>query len=170
MNRKIFFRKRRSRKDSPNNAIETPIVYELLNGFKNKDILDLGCGDASFGKDLLERGAASYTGIEGSKQMVEEAKRNLSGVNGSVHHHTMESYTYVKEKFDIVTSRFAIHYVSDIDYLFHNIHLSLKEEGKFIFSVQHPLTTASFTSKKTGDRRESWIVDDYFLEGERREP
>ena len=164
------YMKRRSRKDSPNNAIETPIMYELIQDFQNKDVLDLGCGDASFGKDLVERGAASYSGIEGSEQMVEAAKRNLSQVNGSVYHHTLESYTYGEEKFDIVTSRFAIHYVADIDALFQNIHLSLKEEGKFVFSVQHPLTTASFTSKKIGDRRENWIVDDYFLEGERKEP
>src|SRR4051812_38287884 len=106
------YMKRRSRKDSPNNAIETPIMYELIQDFQNKDILDLGCGDASFGKDLVERGAASYSGIEGSEQMVEAAKRNLSQVNGSVHHHTMESYPYGEEKFDIVTSRFAIHYVA----------------------------------------------------------
>ncbi len=164
------YMKRRGRKDSPNNAIETPIIYELMNDFQNKDILDLGCGDASFGKDLLERGAASYTGIEGSEQMMQASKKNLTDLNGRVHHFTMESYAYPVEKFDIVTSRFAIHYVSDIDNLFNNIHLSLRNEGKFIFSVQHPITTASFNSKKTGDRRENWIVDDYFLEGERKEP
>lgn len=164
------YMKRRARKDSPNNAIETPIIFDLIDDFLNKDLLDLGCGDASFGKDLLERGAATYTGIEGSEQMVKAAIRNLSGVNGNVYHHTMESYTYLEEKFDIVTSRFAIHYVSDIHSLFQNVYFSLKKEGKFVFSVQHPITTASFKSKKTGDKRENWIVDDYFLDGERKEP
>ena len=162
--------KRRSRKDSPNNAIETPIIYELIGDFQNKDVLDLGCGDASFGKDLLERGAATYKGIEGSEQMVDAARKNLSGVNGKVYHHTMESYHYSIEKFDLITSRFAIHYVSDIHHLFQNIHNSLRDEGKFVFSVQHPITTASFKSKITGDRHENWIVDDYFLDGERKEP
>ena len=161
---------RRSRKDSPNNAIETPIIYELIGDFQNKKLLDLGCGDASFGKDLLEKGAASYTGIEGSKQMMEAAKQNLSEVNGDVFLDTMESYNYPIEKFDIITSRFAIHYVSDIHNLFQNIHMALRNKGKFVFSVQHPLTTASFKSKKTGDQRENWIVDDYFLDGERKEP
>ncbi|PSL36246.1 methyltransferase family protein [Planomicrobium soli] len=162
--------KRRNRKDSPNNAIETPIIYELLGDFQHQAIVDLGCGDALFGKELLERGAASYTGVEGSEQMLEMAKRNLSHVNGSVSPHTMESYPYPEGKFDIVTSRFAIHYVADINGLFQNVHSTLKEGGKFVFSVQHPITTASFSSKKTGDRREDWIVDDYFLDGERKEP
>lgn len=63
------YMKRRSRKDSPNNAIEGPIIYELLGDFRNKKLLDLGCGDASFGEELLNQGAASYTGVEGSQQM-----------------------------------------------------------------------------------------------------
>ncbi len=164
------YMKRRYRKDSPNNAIESPIIYELVGDFQNKSILDLGCGDASFGKELLNQGAAFYTGIEGSQQMVASAKLKLANENGTIHHETMESYTYPTEKFDIVTSRFAIHYVSDVHLLFQNVHKTLKDNGKFVFSVQHPLTTSSFISKQTGDKRENWIVDDYFLEGERKEP
>ena len=164
------YMKRRGRKDSPNNAIETPIIYELIGDFQNKSILDLGCGDASFGKELLSQGAALYTGIEGSRQMVALAELNLNTDNGLIHHETMESYRYQENKFEIVTSRFAIHYVSDIHLLFQNIHKTLKNNGKFVFSVQHPLTTSSFASKQSGDKRGNWIVDDYFIEGERKEP
>lgn len=164
------YMKRRGRKDSPNNAIESPIIYELIDDFQNKSILDLGCGDASFGKDLLNQGAGFYTGIEGSAQMVASAKFNLTAENGTIFHETMESYSYPENKYDIVTSRFAIHYVSDIHILFRNVHKTLKDNGKFVFSVQHPLTTSSFLSKQTGDKRGNWIVDDYFLDGERKEP
>ncbi|MCK1997254.1 class I SAM-dependent methyltransferase [Psychrobacillus psychrodurans] len=161
---------RRNRNDSPNNAIEGPIIYELIGSFQGSSVLDLGCGDASFGKELLHLGAKSYTGVEGSKQMVEAAHLNLLEQNGTIHLETMESYDYPLEAFDIVTSRFAIHYVSDIYNLFENIHKTLKENGKLTFSIQHPLTTSSFASKKTGDKRGNWIVDDYFHEGERKEP
>ena len=58
------YMKRRNRKDSPNNAIEGPIIKELIGNVQDISILDLGCGDASFGKELLEQGAASYTGID----------------------------------------------------------------------------------------------------------
>ncbi len=164
------YMKRRGRKDSPNNAIEGPIIKELLGDVHHKDILDLGCGDASFGKELLDRGAASYTGVEGSKQMAAAAQRNVADKNGTIIRESMESYQYPAAAFDIVTSRFAIHYVSDFQSLCQHVHKALNENGKFIFSVQHPLTTSSFASKKTGDRRGDWIVDDYFLEGERKEP
>lgn len=164
------YMKRRGRKDSPNNAIESPIIYELIGDFQNKSILDLGCGDATFGKELLNQGAGFYTGIEGSEQMVVYANQNLTKNNGTIHHETMESYNYPSNKFEIATSRFAIHYVSDIHLLFQNLHKTLKDNGKFVFSVQHPLTTSSFISKQSGDKRGNWIVDDYFLEGERKEP
>lgn len=162
--------KRRGRKDSPNNAIEGPIIYELIGDFTNRTVLDLGCGDARFGKELLENGAKQYTGLEGSKQMAATAIQQISGMNGEIHLESMESFHYPLNEYDLVTSRFAIHYVDNIQKLFNNVHHALKENGKFVFSVQHPLTTSSFESKKAGDRRENWIVDDYFIVGERKEP
>lgn len=164
------YMKRRGRKDSPNNAIEGPIIYELIGDFRNKSILDLGCGDASFGKDLLSQGASNYAGVEGSEQMVAAAKLNLNSENGTIYHKNMETYSFPSNHFDIVASRFAIHYISDIRPLFQNVYRALKENGKFVFSVQHPLTTSSFVSKQAGDMRGNWVVDDYFLEGERKEP
>lgn len=162
--------KRRGRKDSPNNAIEGPIIYELIGDFTNITVLDLGCGDAGFGKELLENGAKQYTGLEGSKQMAATAIQQISGMNGVIHLESMETFQYPQNEYDLVTSRFAIHYVDNIQKLFNNVHNALKENGKFVFSVQHPLTTSCFESKKAGDRRENWIVDDYFIVGERKEP
>ncbi|CAN7280923.1 class I SAM-dependent methyltransferase [Rossellomorea sp. LjRoot5] len=164
------YMKRRNRQDSPNNAIEGPMIHELIGSIQNKSILDLGCGDASFGKELIHKGAKHYTGVEGSKQMVEAACSNLLEQNGTIYNETMESYDFPKETFDLVTSRFAIHYVSDINHLFQHVHKTLKEDGRFVFSIQHPLTTSSFASKQTGDKRGNWIVDDYFHDGERKEP
>ncbi|MFJ5769377.1 class I SAM-dependent methyltransferase [Psychrobacillus sp. NPDC093180] len=164
------YMKRRGRLDSPNNAIEGPIIYELMGDFQEKKVLDLGCGDASFGKELLEKGAKHYLGIEGSEQMVATAKENLLNRNGIVHFGTMESFHFPVNEFDIITSRFAIHYIEDIQKLFNRVYDTLNDNGRFIFSVQHPLTTSSFVSKQTGDKRGNWVVDDYFLDGVRKEP
>ena len=43
--------------------------------------------------------------------MVEAARSNLLDQNGTIHNETMESYDYPKDAFDLVTSRFAFHYV-----------------------------------------------------------
>lgn len=162
--------KRRERKDSPNNAIEGPIIYEMIGDFFEKNILDLGCGDALFGKELLQLGAKSYTGLEGSEQMVELAKSNLQEKNAEILCESMETFDYPIGNFDLVTSRFAIHYVSDVNQLFQQIYNTLNANGQFVFSVQHPLTTSTFASKLSGDKRSNWIVDNYFNDGERKEP
>lgn len=161
---------RRNRIDSPNNSIEKPVIYELLGEFQNKRILDLGCGDATFGKELLQEGANHYHGVEGSQAMENLAKENLAGLDARISLATMETFDYPKESYDIVASRLAIHYLPDVERLFKQIYQTLKPQGKFVFSVQHPLTTSSFDSKKSGEKRSNWIVDDYFNEGERQEP
>lgn len=162
--------KRKNREESPNNAIEGPIIKELIGDVSDLDILDVGCGDASFGKELLELGANSYTGVEGSSQMASLAIQNVNGLNGKIVNETMETFIYPDNEYDLVTSRFAIHYIEDITILFNDVLKTLKGNGKFVFSVQHPVTTSSFESIKTGGKRENWIVDQYFNEGVRNEP
>jgi hypothetical protein len=54
----------RARPDNPNDALERPLFLELAGNLSNLDIVDLGCGNASFGKEALLQGARSYTGIE----------------------------------------------------------------------------------------------------------
>src|SRR4051812_23501502 len=107
------YMKRRGREDSPNNAIEGPMINELIGDYANKNLLDLGCGDASFGKELLENGVKHYVRVEGSKQMAAAANESLSNMNGIVQLETMESFLFPLSEFDIVTSRFAIHYIED---------------------------------------------------------
>src|SRR5690606_36192010 len=82
----------------------------------------------------------------------------------------MEAFDFPEKTYDIVESRLAIHYLAEVDQLFQSIYKTLKAEGRFVFSVQHPLTTSSFASKLPGEKRSNWLVDDYFKEGERQEP
>ena len=165
------YMERRNRKQSPNIAIEGPIIFELIGNSEGCTVLDLGCGDASFGRELLlEKGILSYTGLEGSFQMRSAALENVKGLDGEIVAGTMETFEYPEESFDLVTSRFAIHYVEDIQKLFEQIYQTLKRDGRLVFSVQHPLTTSSFKSKQAGEKREDWIVDEYFHEGQRKEP
>lgn len=102
--------------------------------------------------------------------MVKASRLNIHSSCGTILHESMETFSFPSNQFDIVTSRFSIHYVSDIHSLFQNVYRALKEKGKFVFSVQHPLITSAFISKQTGDKRGNWVVDDYFLDGERKEP
>lgn len=153
--------------ESPNEAIEKPAFLELLGSVKNKTILDLGCGDAKFGLELLEGGCASYTGIEPLTKMLELAKQTL-GTKGSLEQSTIEAWTYPPERFDVVISRLALHYVKDLDEAFRNIYKTLKADGRFVFSMMHPVMTCCDKSRENNEKRTSWIVDNYFLEAPRK--
>ena len=164
------YTKRRNRPESPNNIIEKPILLELIGNVTAKRILDLGCGDAEIGVELLQQGGASYVGVEGSENMTLAAAKNLEGTTGQVIHSSMEEWQPQPEQYDFVISRFALHYLEDLMNVFQKIHSSLVPGGSFIFSVQHPILTSSTKSAEASGKRTDWIVDDYFNQGERSEP
>lgn len=163
------YMKRRNRLDSPNNIIEKPIMLELIGDVEDKKILDLGCGDGKFGVELLDNGCSSYEGIEGSEFMVKEAAKHLTNPKGKIYSSTMESWSFPKKKYDVVISRLALHYIEDLHDIVQKAYHSLKDSGKFIFSVQHPVLTSSIRDSELSSKKSNWIVDDYFYGGERIE-
>ncbi|MFS1511597.1 class I SAM-dependent DNA methyltransferase [Chengkuizengella sp. SCS-71B] len=162
--------KRRNRKESPNNIIEKPVLLEMIGNIEGKKVLDLGCGEAKFGLELLQRGCISYDGVEGSENMVREAIKNLNETGGKVYHSLMENWHFQADEYDLVVSGLALHYLAEIKDVFQNIYKSLLMDGRFIFSVQHPVLTSSIKSAAASSSKEDWIVDDYFHSGERVEP
>lgn len=161
------YTKKRDRLDSPNEVIEQPIIDQLIGDVKDKRVLDLGCGDGKYGVQLLKRGAKLYDGIEGSHRMANLAKENLKAYNSRVEENDIEKVEFKEAAYDIVISRLVLHYVEDIGSLLKKIRLSLKEEGEFIFSVEHPIITSCYEAYHQEVKRGSWIVDDYFKSGER---
>lgn len=164
------YMERRRGQENANDTLEKPVICELIGelegGVKGKKILDLGCGDAKFAKDLFAWGCEEYIGVEGSSNMVQLAKKTLDPYNASVIPMSMESYDYPANTFDLVISRLAIHYIEYVDDLFSQIYLTLKPGGSLMFSVEHPVITS--TLQPSGIRT-NWIVDQYFIEGYREQ-
>ena len=161
---------RRNREDSPNNMIEKPIFLEMIGDVKGKKVLDLGCGDAKFGVELLQKGCTSYDGVEGSENMAKEATKSLTGTVGNVHLSPMETWDFQTGSYDLVVSRLALHYLADLKDIVRKAHKTLANDGRFVFSVQHPVLTSSIKSAAASSSKADWIVDDYFNIGERVEP
>ena len=162
------YRQVRHRPDSPNETLEKPVIWALLGEVKDLDILDLGCGDGRFGVDLLAVGCKSYLGIDASARMVAIAQENLENSNGRVEQARIEEGAYLAEKFDLVVSRLALHYVADLEETFQQVHHALRDNGRFIFSIVHPVITSADKSREGGGIRQDWIVDNYFASGPRR--
>lgn len=161
---------RRKRTNNPNDLIEKPIFLEMLGDVTQKKVLDLGCGDAAFGEQLIAQGAQSYDGIDGSINMIELARQREQKPLLNIHHHDLFTWPYPNHTYDLIISRLALHYIKDFNELAKRIYRTLRVGGRFIFVVQHPVFTSNFESAKLSGRRTDWIVDHYFETGERVEP
>jgi 2-polyprenyl-3-methyl-5-hydroxy-6-metoxy-1,4-benzoquinol methylase len=54
---------------NPTQVMEEPAVLAEIGEPVGLDVIDLGCGAAQFGRSLLRAGAASYLGIDGSRNI-----------------------------------------------------------------------------------------------------
>jgi SAM-dependent methyltransferase len=161
------FMQRRHRLDGPKETLEFPVLRELIGEARGLSVLDLGCGDGWFGRELLENGALAYLGVDGSHNMVEVARSTLQGTAGQVVHADMHTWDYPPNAFDLAISLLALHYLRDLKPAFQGVFKSLKEGGRFIFSVEHPVITSCNRAWQSGGARQDWIVDGYFETGQR---
>ena len=158
---------RQNNPESPNDTLEKPVLLELVGEVAGLNVLDLGCGDAAFGRDVLERGAKSYLGVDGSSKMIALAQETLVGTGGQARLGDLESWKPLEVAFDLVISRLVLHYIVNLDRLLAGIYQSLSNGGRLVFSVEHPVITSSNRSYPPGSIRQDWIVDDYFDTGPR---
>ena len=161
---------RRALPTSPNETIEYPIFWELIGDTRGLGVLDLGCGEAKFGRELLDKEVKSYVGLEASDKMANSAEERLKGLNAHIIRSTIEAHDFAPTSYDLVISQLVLHYVEDLSETFGRIYQTLKPGGRFIFSVEHPVITSSSQSLESSERRTAWLVDDYFKTGERVYP
>lgn len=159
------YARHRRRADSPNETLEKPVILELVHPIAGQRVLDLGCGDAMIGRTLLEHGAASYLGVEGSHRMAALASQTLQGTAGEVIQQQIEGWGYPAAAFDLVLARLSLHYIADLAPILASIAQTLTPAGRLIFSVEHPVITSCDRGWAPGSPRQDWVVDDYFSTG-----
>jgi SAM-dependent methyltransferase len=177
----VFFEGYRKIGSNPNNANlleEKPAIMNLCQNVTDKCILDLGCG---YGENCLtfsKMGAARVVGIDISKRMLSIANSENKRDNITYLNLDMNNISILEEKYDIIFSSLAVHYIKDYRNLLHNVNHVLQEGGYFIFSQEHPLSTAPISGvhwtrdeklnllhydltdySRNGERIISWIVE-----------
>jgi SAM-dependent methyltransferase len=152
---------------SPNLVMEEPAVLDQLEDAAGLRVLDLGCGDAALGRRLLDKGCASYLGVDGSDRMIEAARRTLRGTSGQVVHQDIRHVEHPDRQADLITARLVLHYIPDVTPVLAACHRWLSPGGSLIVTVPHPVITSHDGGAGDGQPRTSWTVDDYFLTGPR---
>lgn len=145
--------------DNPNDTLERPMLLELIGDLRGRRILDLGCGDARFGRFALEQGCAAYLGIDGSTNMVAAGEGILAGSSGRVMHESIEEWAFPHEAFDLAVSSLAPHYLAEVKTVFAGAYRALVGGGKLVFSIEHPVITSCARGWGEGKRADwSWMT------------
>ena len=142
----------------------------MLPDFKDRRVLDLGCGFGWHCAYAAEQGAVSVTGIDISEKMLEKAKSLTSAYNITYRCIPIEDYEYPENSFETVMSSLAFHYIKSFDDICKKVHQCLADGGDFVFSVEHPVFTAQGSQEWVCDDEGNplhWPVDHYFNIGER---
>ena len=161
----------REQEVNANTLFEIPSLFSALPEIKGKNILDLGCGFGDYCKMFVDKGAEKVVGIDISEKMLEIAMKENRSSKISYINMPIESIDTIDEKFDIVISSLAFHYVEDYNKLIKDIFELLKEGGYLVFSQEHPLNTCHssgnrWTKNEIGKKIYA-NISNYGVEGER---
>ena len=156
------YREMREQNLNANELIEIPIMKSMLPDLKGKRILDLGCGNGAMSKYFIEQGASYVLALDISENMITEAKEKNNNPNITYDVLGMEKIDTIKEKFDLVFSSLAFHYIEDFDKLTTDINNLLNEAGILLYSQEHPTVLAPIYDLGTKNRIEINIkkIDD----------
>ncbi|HTT79636.1 MAG TPA: class I SAM-dependent methyltransferase [Stellaceae bacterium] len=150
-------------------APEWPALRALLPPLRGKRVLDLGCGYGWFCRWARAEGAAQVLGIDVSEKMLARARRDTLDAAISYRQADLETLDLPESGFDLVYSSLALHYIAGLDRLLAQVHRALAPGGRFVFSAEHPIFTATAEGRWSIDAagNKSWTVDHYLDEGPR---
>ena len=94
-------------------AGEWETLRKLLPDFKDKRVLDLGCGYGWHCIYAMEHGASSVVGVDISHKMLEVAKEKTHFPQVEYKCCAIEDVEFPEESFDVILSSLAFHYVAD---------------------------------------------------------
>ena len=115
-------------------AGEWETLRKLLPDFKDKRVLDLGCGYGWHCIYAMEHGASSVVGVDISHKMLEVAKEKTHFPQVEYKCCAIEDVEFPEESFDVILSSLAFHYVADYEILVKKIYRILKS-GEYVLRL-----------------------------------
>jgi SAM-dependent methyltransferase len=160
-------------KDGLSSAPEWPTLQPMLGNLSGRKLLDLGCGYGYFARWACTSGAKSVRAIDISERMLSRAREFDTDASITYAVQDLEVLSLTGAEYDVVYSSLTLHYIHDLERLFHEIYNALPAGGgKFVFSVEHPIFTAPKAAtpgflQHAGGTGVYWPLDGYAEEGSR---
>ncbi|MFP6613590.1 MAG: methyltransferase domain-containing protein [Pirellulales bacterium] len=106
-------------------------------------VLDLGCGEGYFARQLKQRGAADVVGLDSSENMIDGALAAEKAEPLEIRYRVSDAgelSEFHDEEFDLVVAVFLFNYVDreKMTSIMKEVLRVLRRGGRFIFSVPHP--------------------------------
>lgn len=150
-------------------AGEWKTLEKMLPDFRDKRVLDLGCGFGWHCQYAIEHGAKAVTGVDISEKMLSQAKEKTDDKIDYIQT-PIEDISFDEDSYDVVISSLAFHYIKSFEQIVERVSECLVKGGYFVFSVEHPIFTAYGSQDWYYDEVGNILhfpVDNYFFEGER---
>jgi ubiquinone/menaquinone biosynthesis C-methylase UbiE len=145
-----------------------PRILEMVGEVSGRRILDLGCGEGGYARELKRRGA-SITGVDGSETLVQIARERadaeelkISFICANANHLNGIS----DDSFDLVIAAMTLMDVEDYPGAIREVRRVLCNGGTLLMSVTHPCFSARLSQweRHPNDRHDLLFfkVDNYF--------
>jgi 2-polyprenyl-3-methyl-5-hydroxy-6-metoxy-1,4-benzoquinol methylase len=151
-------------------AVHGPALLGACGPVQDLDVLDLGCGQGFFCRQLARSGAR-VVAIDVAEQQIAHALLHEKQEPTGVEYHNL-SATGIHEHFEgrrfhLITACMALHDMADVATILHGAFALLPERGRMVFSIPHPCTTTPFREwerDEEGNQR-ALKIDHYFDSG-----
>ncbi len=135
--------------------VHGPALLEACGSVSGKRVLDLGCGQGWFSRQLAQTGA-HVTGIDVAPGMLAHARRHEVETPFGISYVELDAVQvgdrFPACSFDLVTACLVLHDLSDAGAVLTGARQVLEHDGRFVFSILHPVTYP---------RHRNWVRDDH---------
>ena len=148
------------------NDLLMPLMLELLGDVRGISILDLGCGEGGYSRELARRGA-KVVGVDGSSRLVTRARERAPDIEYIIANANALA-TIKSESFDIVMASMSLMDVEDYEGAIDEAWRVLVPSGRLFMSITHPCFSppvSGWIKSETGELK-FFAIDRYMEHAE----
>jgi ubiquinone/menaquinone biosynthesis C-methylase UbiE len=125
--------------------------FQVLGDVREKNVLDLACGDGFLTRQIKKLGASEVVGVDLSKEMIRIAKEKEANNPLNIQYEIGKVGELRKiEEFDIVVAGFLLHYSENTGELLKmckDVYKNLKWGGRFVTINKNPISPLTKNKK-----------------------